>query len=91
MGNAPKKGRPKKAAPPRTSKVCAACNSDKGCPDGGNCHMYIPPEGRLQLWLLDGTLKQNMLNNRKEVIKTMILKHLPMNPSSRRTTLMQQA
>eukprot|EP00971_Amphidinium_carterae_P186343 3698867-Amphidinium_carterae.1 len=31
-----------KAAPPRTSKeskVCAAYNSDKGCPDGGNCHM----------------------------------------------------
>eukprot|EP00971_Amphidinium_carterae_P351289 6492027-Amphidinium_carterae.1 len=39
MGNAPKKGGTKKTAPPRTSKVCAAYNSDKGCPDGGNCHM----------------------------------------------------
>eukprot|EP00971_Amphidinium_carterae_P050892 1002249-Amphidinium_carterae.1 len=39
MGNSPKKVGTRKAAPPRTSKVCAAYNSDKGCPDGGNCHM----------------------------------------------------
>eukprot|EP00971_Amphidinium_carterae_P325334 6455550-Amphidinium_carterae.3 len=39
MGNAPKEGGTKKATPPRTSKVRAAYNSDKGCPDGGNCHM----------------------------------------------------
>eukprot|EP00971_Amphidinium_carterae_P154169 3057572-Amphidinium_carterae.1 len=39
MGNAPKKGGAKKAAPPRTSKVRAAYNSDDGCPDGGGCDM----------------------------------------------------